>query len=264
MRSLQPKDPAPETFAAKTERPVFRVVLFDIDGTLVLTGGAGGRAMTLAFEECFGVPKAFHGTPMPGRTDSWILSAAATAHGIPPDQLPRFHDAYLSHLTREIHEPGPRKGVMPGVRPLLDALASRPDVYLALLTGNYERSARLKLEYFDLWRYFRAGAFGDDAPDRNALVAKALLRIRTGGGPSAAPADAVVIGDTPLDVMCASVGGARSVAVATGDYDADSLRQAGADIVFEDLSDTSAVLQAILQDFEGGRPDVDASGRGRL
>jgi phosphoglycolate phosphatase len=225
---------------------VTKIILFDIDGTLVLTGGAGQRSMTLAFEELFGVPEAFRTTAMPGRTDAWILSDAAVAHGVPLDQLSRFHDVYLSHLAREIHQPGTRKGVMPGIRPLLDALSSRPDVYLALLTGNYETSARLKLEYFDLWRYFQCGAFGDDAPDRNALLPKALTRIQATGGPSTSAADTVVIGDTPLDVRCAAAGGARSVAVATGDYDADALRRAGADVVFTDLSDTSAALEAIL------------------
>jgi phosphoglycolate phosphatase-like HAD superfamily hydrolase len=104
----------------------------------------------------------------------------------------------------------------------------------------------MKLEHFDLWRYFRCGAFGDDAPDRNALLPKALARIRGGGGPSVDPADIVVIGDTPLDVMCAAAGGARSLAVATGDYDRVALKQAGADVVFDDLSETPAVLDAIF------------------
>jgi phosphoglycolate phosphatase len=225
---------------------VSKIILFDIDGTLVLTGGAGQRAMSRAFEELFGVPEAFRATSMPGRTDSWILSDAATAHGVPLEELHRFHDVYLVHLAREIDLPGPRKGVMPGIRPLLDALAPRPDVYLALLTGNYERSARMKLEHFDLWRYFQCGAFGDDAPDRNRLLPKALERIRASGGPSVDPADIVVVGDTPLDVRCAAAGGARSLAVATGPYEADALRQAGADVVFDDLSDTPAVIKAIF------------------
>ena len=134
---------------------------------------------------------------------------------------------------------------MPGVRPLLDALTLRPDVYLGLLSGNYERAARLKLEYFDLWRYFRCGAFGDDAPERNGLLPQALAHIRACGGPAAAPSETVVIGDTPLDIACAAASGARSVAVATGGYDATTLRASGADIVFADLQDRDAVLAAL-------------------
>jgi len=202
--------------------------------------------MTRAFEDLFTVPDAFQGIPMPGRTDSWILSDAAAAHGIPNAQLSRFHDVYLAHLATELGRPGPRKGVMPGVRPLLDDLAARADVYLALLTGNYEAAARLKLEYFDLWRYFRCGAFGDAAPDRNGLLPKALATVRACGGPAASPSETVVVGDTPLDVACAAASRARSVAVATGGYEVEALRAAGADVVFPDLSDTTAVLQALL------------------
>ena len=111
--------------------------------------------MSLAFEEIFGIRDAFRGAPLAGRTDAWILRDGATAHGIPPDApaLARFRDVYLRHLAVELVKPGPRKGVMPGVRALLDALAVRDDVYLSLLTGNYEEGARLKLEHFDLWRY---------------------------------------------------------------------------------------------------------------
>ena len=134
---------------------------------------------------------------------------------------------------------------MPGVRPLLDSLTNRSGVYLALLTGNYEDAARLKLEYFDLWRYFRCGAFGDDAPDRNSLMPKALDRIRECGGPDVGPADVVVIGDTPLDVTCAAAAGARSIAVATGSYDVAALRSTGADVVLTDLSDEADVLRAL-------------------
>jgi len=202
--------------------------------------------MTLAFEELFGVPDAFRDIPMPGRTDSWILSDAAAAHAIPSHDVARFHDVYIRHLVRELDQPGPRKGVMPGVRPLLDALVDRPDVYLALLTGNFEEAARVKLAYFDLWRYFRCGAFGDAAPDRNGLLPKALARVKACGGPAVAASAAIVIGDTPLDVACAAASGARSIAVATGGYDVAALRASGADVVFEDLSDTDAVISAVL------------------
>jgi phosphoglycolate phosphatase len=213
----------------------------------VLTGGAGGRAMTIAFEELFDIPDAFRGLPMAGRTDAWILSDAAIVHGIPSDSsaLARFPDLYVQHLARELAHPGPRKGPMPGVRELLDALSQRDDAYLALLTGNYEAGAQLKLEYFDLWRYFRCGAFGDDAPDRNGLLPRAVARAAACGGPSVAPSDAIVIGDTPLDIACAASGGARSIGVATGSHTIDELRDAGADVVFEDLADTGAVLAAL-------------------
>ena len=205
--------------------------------------------MSLAFEEIFAVRDAFKGMPMAGRTDAWILADGATAHGIPHDSpdLIRFHDAYISHLVVELEKPGARKGVMPGVRELLDALSERDDAYLALLTGNYEAGARIKLEYFDLWRYFPCGAFGDEAPNRNGLVPKAIARVTACGGPSFSAADAVVIGDTPLDVACAAVAGARSIAVATGSYGSDQLRVAGANVVFQDLSDTDDVLAAILR-----------------
>jgi phosphoglycolate phosphatase len=228
---------------------VTSLILFDIDGTLVLTGGAGGRAMSFAFQEIFGIHNALSGITMAGRTDAWILADALTAHKIPSDPaaLVRFRDTYLRHLAIELDKPGARKGLMPGVRELLDALQRRDDVYLALLTGNYEEGARIKLEYFDLWRYFPCGAFGDDAPQRDGLVSKALERIAASGGPSFSAADAVVIGDTPLDVACATFCGARSIAVATGSHTIEQLRAAGAAVVFQDLSITHDVVAAILR-----------------
>ena len=185
---------------------------------------------------------------MPGRTDAWILNDAAALHGIDAASpaFARFRAVYLEHLAEALQQPGPRKGVMPGVRPLLDALTTRDDVYLALLTGNYEPAARVKLEHFDLWRYFRCGAFGDDAPDRNGLLPRALARVEACGGPAVQPSASVVIGDTPLDIACAKAGGARMLAVATGSHSVEELRAAGADAVFADLSDTAAVLATLL------------------
>jgi phosphoglycolate phosphatase len=228
---------------------VTTVLLFDIDGTLVLTGGAGSRAMSLAFQELSGIADAFLRMPMPGRTDAWLLSSACDAHAIPRDSpaIARFRDVYLRCLAIELARPGPRKGVMPGVRELLDVLSARDDMYLALLTGNYEAAAQLKLEYFDLWRYFRCGAFGDDALDRNGLLPAVVKRIAACGGPQIAPSDAIVIGDTPLDVACAAAAGARSIAVATGSHDVEQLRGAGADVVFEDLGNTAQVVAALLR-----------------
>jgi phosphoglycolate phosphatase-like HAD superfamily hydrolase len=205
--------------------------------------------MTRAFEEIFSIADAFRGIQMAGRTDASILANAAAAHAIPLDSpaLARFPEVYLRHLETEIPKRGPRFGIMPGIRELLDALSDRDDAYLALLTGNYETGAQLKLEHFDLWRYFRCGAFGDGAADRNGLVPKALARVAACGGPAFAPSESIVIGDTPLDVACAKAGGARSIAVATGNHTVDQLRAAGADIVFEDLSAIREVLAAILR-----------------
>ena len=201
--------------------------------------------MARAFEDLFSVPDAFHSIPMAGRTDTWILSNAAAAHRIVPSALSEFQEAYLAHLRRELEPPNPRKIIMPGIRPLLDTLALRDDTYLALLTGNYEKAARLKLEHFDLWRYFPCGAFADDGADRNSLLPKALERIRACGGPSVQPSDVLVVGDTPHDVACALAVGAVPIGVATGGYTSARLRESGADIVFEDLSATHEFLKLL-------------------
>jgi phosphoglycolate phosphatase len=205
--------------------------------------------MTRAFEDVFGVPDAFGSIAMPGRTDAWILSGAASAHGISSGApgLARFRGAYLAHLACELKRPSPgkRKGLMPGVRALLDRLVGRDHIFLGLLTGNYEEGARLKLEYFDLWRYFRCGAFGDATPDRNRLLPQALARVEACGGPAAGASEVVIVGDTPLDVAVAVAGGVRSIAVATGSHGVEELKAAGADVVFDTLADTDAVIDAI-------------------
>lgn len=139
--------------------------------------------------------------------------------------------------------PAPR--ALPGVRSVLDHYRDRDDTVLALLTGNYGPSAQLKLEPLGLWDYFQCGAFGDDAPDRNGLVPIAVSRAHECGHTSVAARHAVVIGDTPHDVRCAAAHGARSLAVATGGYSIDALRDAGADEVLPDLSETSRVVAII-------------------
>jgi phosphoglycolate phosphatase-like HAD superfamily hydrolase len=224
-----------------------KLVLFDVDGTLILTGRAGVRAMTLAFRDVFGVDDGFSHISMAGLTDSFLLSSALSRarRDMDADAAARFRDAYLAHLTVEVVKPGQgRKGIMPGVRELLETLEPRRDVFLGLLTGNFAEAARIKLDYFDLWRYFRCGAYGDDDSDRNALVPIALSRARAHG--TSPDIDGVfVVGDTPHDIACAAAAGATSIAVATGSHDIDALRAAGADVVFEDLSDLDSFLQVI-------------------
>jgi phosphoglycolate phosphatase-like HAD superfamily hydrolase len=213
----------------------------------VLTGGAGARALTLAFRDLFGVASDLGALTLAGRTDSWIFRRMAEAQGFACDRTAeaRFRELYVDHLREEIARPRPQKSVMPGVRDLLDALLERDEVCLALLTGNYAEGARIKLEHFDLWRYFPCGAFGDDAPDRNALLDKAMVVVAAREGRTFGPADTVVVGDTPFDVAVAAAGGARSLAVATGVYDASALAASGADAVLQDLSDTASVLAAL-------------------
>jgi phosphoglycolate phosphatase len=206
--------------------------------------------MARAFEVEFGVSGALGAVPMAGRTDAWIVAQAAAACGASFDaeRLGRFRSTYLTHLANEVHQPGPRKGVMPGVRALLDALSTRQDMILALLTGNFAEGARAKLEYFDLWQYFRCGAFGDEAFERNDLLTTAFARVEACGLPVPGPSQVVVVGDTPLDIGVARAGGVRSVAVATGSYSRDALAAAGADVVLEDFSDLAATIAAL----EGG------------
>jgi phosphoglycolate phosphatase len=234
-----------------------KLLLFDVDGTLVLTGGAGERAMNRAFAGLFGIARGFEGIPMAGRTDPLIVHDALARARIDAGdgRVSRFRERYFSLLAEELEVPGPRKGVMPGVRPLLDLLAARPDSFLALLTGNYAEAARIKLGHFDLWRYFACGAFGDDAAERAQLVEVAIRRSRALGAPEVARCDVIVVGDTLLDVACAKANGVKAVAVATGPCRAAQLRESGADAVFEDLSETSAFLA-----FIDGDAPVQATG----
>ena len=201
--------------------------------------------MSRAFLDLYGVRDAFNGIPFNGRTDAWIVSGAAVRHGVGPAELEKFKPRYLQYLAEELRLPGPRKGLMPGVRPLLDALSQRDDVFLALLTGNFFEGARLKLEHFDVWRYFACGAFGDVVHERNHLLADALSQVAACSGQPADPSHAIIIGDTPLDVGVALAGGARSIGVATGSHTTGQLKTSGADVVFEDLSDLEQVLAAL-------------------
>lgn len=227
-----------------------RLLLFDIDGTLVLTGGAGHRAMARAFLDVFGVADALSGIEMAGRTDTSILADALERHRLTarPADHAVFLARYVECLRKEVPRQVPDKRVLPGIQALLDALAPAPDHFLGLLTGNYADAAEVKLSHFGLWRYFRCGAFGEDDHDRNRLVPVALSRAHAAGLPPGVDASGVVvIGDTPRDVACAHAHGARCIAVATGQYDADALRAAGADAVFDDLADTGAVLDALVR-----------------
>ena len=225
------------------------LLLFDIDGTLLLSGRAGLRAMTRAFAQTFGVTDAFAGASFGGRTDSFLVSDALKAAGLPDtaENHDRFREAYVPLLEEEIQHPGTgHKGLMPGARELIEALLDHHHLHLALLTGNYRRAAEVKLTHFELWEFFEWGAFSDDSSDRNALVPIARQRAETYDVPAEALDRVIVIGDTPHDIECARVAGATSIAVATGGHSVEELRAAGADFVLVDLSDTEQVLSLIL------------------
>lgn len=226
-----------------------KLLLFDIDGTLLLSGGAGIRALNQAFLELFGTANAFDGIPVAGRTDPLLLDDATARVGIVLDDArrQRFYDRYCDLLDLEILQPGPRKGLMPGVEALLWDVHRHPQLCVGLLTGNVARAARIKLEHFGLWRFFVCGAYGDDAAERDELVPVAVERARSVGVVVPSPAHVVVIGDTPLDIRCAAVSGARSIAVATGLFDVQALDAKGATAVLPDLSAREEFL-AILDD----------------
>jgi phosphoglycolate phosphatase len=222
------------------------LLLFDIDGTLITTGGAGYRAIKKAVEATLGVERALEGIPVAGRTDSIILRDAVQAidgRELTIELRDRIRDNYMGLLRTEIDLVGGGPGVLPGVRDLLDRVADDPAYHVALLTGNFSQTAAIKLGYFDLWRHFAWGAWGEDAVHRNDLLPVALARYRARTGDEIAPADVVIIGDTPNDVEVARVGGARSVAVTTGQFDRQTLLDAGADVVFHDLSDVDEVVR---------------------
>jgi phosphoglycolate phosphatase len=268
-----------------------KLILFDIDGTLIDSGGAGTRALNLAFEELFSIRDAFQGIRMSGKTDTEIMREALGKHGLPSwdGTIPLAVKAYIRHLGVQINND--RKRLKPGVQDLLDALSRRPDCRLGLLTGNLAEGARIKLGAFGLNRYFSLdgaesadkgseapihtgneanldnlkskgvcdpcvpekrvcvppfGAFGSDDEDRNVLLPIAVERLQALTGIRVGYADCVVIGDTPRDVRCAKPYGAVSVAVATGGYSMEELREAGADVVMEDLTRCYDYLAGIM------------------
>jgi phosphoglycolate phosphatase-like HAD superfamily hydrolase len=228
-----------------------RLVLFDIDGTLIRTGGAGGRAMARASRAIFDASSTAASIAMPGRTDSWIVAqlAAAARRQFDAQLLAAFRDAYVRFLRHEIHREAPEKGILAGVTDVLAILSGRDDLFLGLLTGNFHRSARLKLEHFGLWHHFREGAFGDDSLDRRELPDVALARVAKRGVIVSA-LDTIVVGDTPLDLDVAIAGGARAVGVATGPFDINTLRAAGAHVVLPDMQNRGSVVRALCGEHD--------------
>jgi len=222
------------------------ILLFDIDGTLVRTGGAGKAAMEAALRETFGVAEIRDVVPYSGRTDRAIARDLLRVHDIEPTAAnqDRLRDAYLSHLPASLRTHGGK--VCPGVEPLLTELHPRPGVVLGLLTGNIRVGARHKLHHFGLWDFFACGGFGDEHFERDDVARMAIAEMRAHLGRDVHPADVWVIGDTPLDVRCARAVGAKAVAVATGWHPLDELAACEPDLLFADLADPAELLRACM------------------
>jgi phosphoglycolate phosphatase-like HAD superfamily hydrolase len=228
-----------------------KLVLFDIDGTILRSDGAGKRAIHRALLEVFGAtgPADHH---FDGKTDKQIVRELMRLEGHGDEHIDasmqRLLDLYVGYLDEELAASTGRAHALPGVPELLDALEARPDVILGLLTGNLERGARAKLTAVGIdFDRFLIGAFGSDHEHRPELPAIARSRTKGQLGIDIRGEAMVVIGDTPADLTCGRSLGANAIGVATGRYSVDELMRHEPVAVFRDLSDTTTVVRAILE-----------------
>jgi phosphoglycolate phosphatase-like HAD superfamily hydrolase len=213
-------------------------VLFDIDGTLITTGGAGAVAWRLAFDELYGIPADIGKYTEAGQTDpevGRITFVNVIGHEPTAAELARLMTKRLAHLPQAVAEAVGYR-ILPGLPAALDRLADR-GLLLGLTTGNVEAAAHIKLERAGLNRYFSFGGYGSDSNDRGELTKKAIERAGTLLGLPVAPSETIVVGDTPKDVAAALYAGAVAVAVATGHFTRDELAGAGADHVLGSLEE---------------------------
>jgi phosphoglycolate phosphatase len=224
-----------------------RIIFFDIDGTLLSSGGAGHKAMEGALVEEFRISMPFDGVLTAGRTDFGIVTELFDRYGIDHTdrERSRFRQAYLNHLPECLQSVSGL--VLPGIPSLLHQLARRNDVKLALLTGNYSEGAWIKLQHFELDHYFDFGGFGDIHEDRNSVAESAHTTAEAVLNRSIPGRQCCVVGDTPADITCARSIGASVVAVATGIYDTAELSAHEPDHLFTDFNDTDAVVSAIVR-----------------
>jgi phosphoglycolate phosphatase len=218
------------------------ICLFDIDGTLLSSGGAGKAAMEAALESEFGRPPTAAGVPFSGRTDRAITQDLFDFHGIDrsDSNWRRFLAAYLTHLPGCLARHNGK--VLPGIDDLLQNLSGRNEFALGLLTGNIRDGARLKLGHYGLFDFFAFGGFGDHHLNRDDVAQEALGVIRSQFNDSIDLNSIWVIGDTPLDIRCARAIGARAVAVATGLHSVDELAAERPDLLLPDFSDAAPLL----------------------
>jgi phosphoglycolate phosphatase len=223
------------------------LLLWDIDGTLVNMDRAGERALLLAIRNLYGRDLGEHlPIDLRGRTDTSICRDLLAWLGVPvtDGEEGRLRTAYLSNLPATL--PAGKARVLAGIREALDAVHAHPEIHQALLTGNLREGARLKLSHLDIWRYFEFGAFADDSYIRDELGPFALARAREALGIEFPPERVYIIGDTPHDVACGKAIGAKTIAVATGTFSVEELAALNPTHTFKDLSDTQALLKAVL------------------
>jgi len=225
---------------------VKKLILWDIDGTLIVSHGAGIRAMERGLTKRFGVTCDLRQIDWAGRTDSWITGEVFRHVGLPdtPQNRHDYLEAYLELLPIELKS-GQQGRVLPGVLELLQTLQARPDVAQGLLTGNLRRGAELKLTHYQVWHFFEFGAFADDSPRRNDLGPHALRRAKEKHAVDFDPRHTFIIGDTPHDIECGKVIGARTIGVATGRHSVEELLAHAPTAAFRDFSDTAAFLRLI-------------------
>lgn len=218
------------------------ICLFDIDGTLIRSGGAGKAALEAALAEEFGITRLIDKLELSGRTDRAIIADLFRMHVIDdtPENHERLREAYLCHLPRYLHA----AHVLPGIAELLAHLSGRRDVGLGLLTGNVREGAKAKLGFFGLYDYFAFGGYGDHHLDRDDVAREALAEVRRQFNGSIQLERIWVIGDTPLDIRCARSIGARAVAVATGWHSLAELAAHRPDLLLADLSDPAPLLSS--------------------
>jgi phosphoglycolate phosphatase-like HAD superfamily hydrolase len=218
------------------------IFLFDIDGTLLSSGGAGKAAMEAALASEFGTVPSAGGVPFSGRTDRAITQDLFAFHGIDwsTQNWQRFLSAYLGHLPDCLARHNGK--VLPGIGQLLEKLTLRDQSALGLLTGNVREGARLKLGHYRLFQYFAFGGFGDHYLDRDDVAKEAMAAIQNEFNGSFDLHNIWVIGDTPLDIRCARAIGVRVAAVATGFHPLDELAAEKPDLVLQDFSDSTPLL----------------------
>lgn len=221
------------------------VILFDIDGTLLLSGGAGQLAMNRAISEAFGLTDLECDIPAAGRTDRAITTDLFQHFGIGSDDArwEHFVATYFRQLPVAMAELSGH--LLPGIPDLLERLARRSDVTLGLLTGNFEEGAWIKLRHFEIDHYFRFGGFGDSHFDRDDVARLAYEATHRHLGRRVEPWDVWVLGDTPFDIRCGKAIGARTVAVATGMYTAAELRPHAPDVLLRDFSIPELFLRCL-------------------